>query len=538
MTNRSRYMLSTLLAGVVAMTASVGLASSHREAPAIAGMPRVDATDFYMFRSYEPGRADFVTLIANYQPLQAPYGGPNYFVMDNDAVYEIHIDNTGDAVEDITFQFDFSSALNGPNGIELAVGGQNVAIPLRQAGQIPPVANINETERYSLALIRGDRRTGSRKMLSPGAGFRKPIDNIGNKTIPDYEAYANNHIHSVNFGNCGSGKVFVGQRAEAFAVNLGEVFDLVNLVPLQGAANPQYPQYDTTPFPGGIVQDRANDDVVDRFNVTSLALEVPIACLTRRSNGVIGGWTTASLPQMRQLSPSPTFNGSATNSGDLVQVSRLSNPLVNELVIGLKDKNLFNAVEPTSDGAVATYVTNPTLPALLDLLFRGAVGSPTNIAPSNFPRQDLVTAFLTGFPGVNQLATVTGSEMMRLNTAFPVTPRDQQNTFGLVAEDLAGFPNGRRPGDDTVDIALRVVMGALCHDLPLGAELGVPGAVEDTPTDLVNLSLCGADAAASRAAAPVGTAAFTDGAPMNASELQNAFPYLNTPIAGSPSNEG
>jgi hypothetical protein len=212
--------------------------------------------------------------------------------------------------------------------------------------------------------------------------------------------------------------------------------------------------------------------------------------------------------------------------------------LVNEIVIGLKDKDLFNAAEPTQDGALASYVTNPVFPALLDALFREAVGATSDIAPSNFPRNDLVTAFLTGFPGVNQLSTVTGSEMMRLNTTFPATPRANQNTFGLVAEDLAGFPNGRRPGDDVVDIELRVAMGALCHDLPLGAELGVPGAVEDTPTDLVNLNLCGADREASMAAAPVGTAAFTDGAPLSATELLNAFPYLNTPIPGSPNNEG
>jgi len=542
MTKRSRYMLSTLLAGSVVMTGAMAMASSHREAPAIAGMPRVDATDFYMFRSYEPGRADFVTLIANYIPLQAPYGGPNYFALDNDAVYEIHIDNNGDAVEDLTFQFDFSTALKGANGIELDIGGQMVAIPLRQAGGIPGATtdsdNINETESYSVTMISGDRRTGTRQTLSPAEGFTKPIDNIGNKTIPDYPAYANSYINPVNFGACGAGKVFVGQRAEAFAVNLGEVFDLVNLVPLQGAASADWPQYTTTPFPGGIVQDRANDDLVGEFNVTSLALEVPIACVTGAGNGVIGGWTTASLPQARLLDPSPAYNGESSDGGALVQVARLSNPLVNELVIGLKDKNLFNAVEPTSDGAVATYVTNPTLPALLDLLFRDAVGATSNIAPSNFPRQDLVTAFLTGFPGVNQMATVTASEMLRLNTGFPVTPRDQQHTFGLVAEDLGGFPNGRRPADDTVDIALRVVMGALCHDLPLAAELGVAGAVEDTPTDLVNLGLCGADAAASRAAAPVGTAPFTDGAPIKASELLNAFPYLNAPIAGSPNNGG
>ena len=545
---KTRFLLGTVLVGTLAGVAPAGWASSHREAPAIAGMPRVDATDFYMFRSYEPGREDYVTLIANYLPLQAPYGGPNYFTLDNNAIYEIHIDNDGDAKENLTFQFNFDTALtNGGTGTTLNVGGVDVAIPLRQSGAIgtaPVDPSINESESYTIRMIENDRRKGRKSNVTLAGGsatsFVKPIDNIGNKTLPDYAAYANAHIYPITVPGCAlPGKVFVGQRAEAFAVNLGEVFDLVNLVPLQGASNAAYPQYNTTtPFAGGISQNRANDDVVDEFNVTSIALELPITCLTGAGNGVIGGWTTASLPQAQLRDPSPTYNGTTRQGGRMVQVSRLSAPLVNELVIGLKDKDLFNAARPTQDGALATYVTNPTLPALLDLLFRDAVGSPSNIAPSNFPRTDLVTAFLTGFPGVNQLATVTGSEMMRLNTAFPVTARADQNTFGLVAEDLGGFPNGRRPGDDTVDIALRVVMGALCHDLPLGAELGVAGAVEDTPTDLVNLNLCGADRAASIAAAPVGNAAFTDGAPLNALELQNAFPYLNTPIPGSPNNEG
>ena len=546
---KNRFLLGTMMVGALASVAPASWASSHREAPAISGMPRVDATDFYMFRSYEPGREDYVTLIANYQPLQAPYGGPNYFALDNDAVYEISIDNDGDAKENLTFQFKFDSALveNG-NGKQLNIGGVTVASPLRQAGQIgtaPGDVNINETESYTIKVIANDRRKGriSNVTLAGGGSttkFTKPIDNIGNKTLPDYETYANNHIFSITVPGCAQpGKVFVGQRAEAFAVNLGEVFDLVNLVPVQGAASAAWPQYNTaSPFSGGIVQNRANDDLVGEFNVTSIALELPISCLIGSGNGVIGGWTTASLPQAQLRRPTPTYNGTTRQGGALVQVSRLSAPLVNELVIGLKDKNLFNAAKPTQDGALAAYVTNPVLPALLDALFRNAVGSPTNIAPSNFPRNDLVTAFLTGFPGVNQLATVTGSEMMRLNTTFPVTARENQNTFGLVAEDLAGFPNGRRPGDDTVDIALRVVMGALCHDLPLGAELGVPGAVEDTESDLVNLNLCGADRAASIAAAPVGNAPFTDGAPLSAAELQNAFPYLNTPIAGSPNNEG
>ncbi|MFT6676915.1 MAG: hypothetical protein ACJAVM_003121 [Sulfitobacter sp.] len=501
-----------------ALIASAATASSHREAPGITEQPKVDASDFYMFRSYESGREGYVTFIANYIPLQAPYGGPNYFTMDPDAIYEIHIDNDGDAVEDVTFQFDFNNelALDG-KGIALQIGDATVAIPLRTAGPITGSPNdpLNEIESYTLTQIKGDRRSGERAAVTGPGGttsFSKPLDNIGEKTIPDYESYANNMIHDVTIPGCDTGgRVFVGQRAEAFAVNLGEIFDLVNLVPLEGS----------------IPNERANDDLVGKFNVTSLALEVPIACVTGTGNGVIGAWTTASLPQGEVEDPSPTYAATSVYGGAYVQQSRLSNPLVNEVVIGLPDKDLFNAAEPTQDSALATYVTNPTLPALIDILFRDALGATENIAPSNLPRQDLVAAFLTGFPGFNQQATVTASEMMRLNTAVPATPRESQHPYGVVAEDLAGFPNGRRPGDDTVDIALRVVMGALCHPVPLGAELGVEGAVEDTESDLINLGLCAPEDA------PVGDQPFIDGAPISAAELQNVFPYLNTPLPGA-----
>ncbi|MEO0911779.1 MAG: DUF4331 domain-containing protein [Pseudomonadota bacterium] len=532
MKTQRTFCITGLIAAAVAASFVPAHASSHREAPGITLSPKIDGTDFYMFRSYEPGRADYVTFLANYQPLQAPYGGPNYFTMDANAIYEIHIDNDGDAVEDITFQFDFNNRLvNDGAGIGLDIGGEQVAIPLRQAGPIfaNDLSFLNERERYTVTKIDGDRRTGTAASLTRQNGssdFPKPVDHIGTKTLPDYTAYANSFIHEATIPGCDTtGRVFVGQRAEAFAVNLGEVFDLVNLVPLEGDSAPG--AGDGGGFPGGITQDRANDDVVGEANITTLALEVPIACLIDGSP-IIGAWTTASLPQAQLRDPSPEFEGTSEYGGGFVQQSRLSAPLVNELVIGLPDKDLFNAAEPTQDGALAVYVTNPTLPALLDLLFREAVGAPDNIAPSNFPRQDLVTAFLTGFPGVNQPENVVASEMMRLNTAIPATPRDAQSTFGLVAEDLAGFPNGRRPGDDVVDIALRVVMGALCHPLPLGAELGVDGAVEDTESDLVNLGLCAPEDA------PVGTAPFTDGAPISAAELQNAFPYLNAPIPGSP----
>jgi hypothetical protein len=187
-------------------------------------------------------------------------------------------------------------------------------------------------------------------------------------------------------------------------------------------------------------------------------------------------------------------------------------PLVNELVIGLPDKDRFSASEPKSDGQFATYVTNPTLPALLDALFRAPVNQTlgtnfASIAPNNFPRNDLVTAFLTGFAGVNQMSKVTASEMTRLNTGIPAVPAAGQSNFGVAGGDLAGFPNGRRPGDDTVDIALRVVMGRLCYPLTIGG-------------NSVDLGLCNA------ANAPLGQAPFTDGAPVSAADFDT---HLSVP---------
>lgn len=534
---RTSLFIFSALAGGVALGVPAIFASSHREAPAIAGMPRVDGTDFYMFRSYEPGREDYVTFIANYIPIQEPYAGPNFFTLDNNAAYDIRIDSNGDAKPDLTYRFRFSTALaNGGKGISLPIGNQTVPIPLRQGGQLSTdlvQPNLNETESYTLMVYTGDSSTpqSATRVGAPTLPFIKPIDNIGNKTIPDYAAYADKRIFDVNLPGCAKpGRVFVGQRAEAFAVNLGQVFDLINLVPIEGDS--VRGNGDGNGFPGGITQSRKHDDLVGKANVTSIALEVPISCVVGSGNGVIGAWTTASLPAQRNLRVTPGYNDTQVNALDFVQVSRLSNPLVNEVVIGLPDKDLFNAAHPTQDGALAKYVTNPTLPALVNLLFKDAVNTTlgTNIAtlaPTNLPRTDLVAAFLTGFKGFNQQKTVTASEMMRLNTKVPPTLRANQNTLGVVAEDLAGFPNGRRPGDDTVDIALRVMMGALCYKLPLGAELGVPGAVENTDSDNVNLGYC------QPADASVGNVAFTDGAPISATELQNKFPYLNNPMPGA-----
>lgn len=478
--------LALAVAGLC-LTAGTASASSHREAPFITEVPKVDGTDFYMFRSYEPGRADFVTLIANYLPLQDAYGGPNYFDLDEDAIYEIHIDNSGNAQEDITFQFQMEDILN---DIQLDIGGEMVSVPLKNINDASNNANVQMRQDYTVTVIRGDRRGPDRQMatnVDTGMEtFAKPLDNIGDKSFPGgYASYANDHIFRIAIPGCSTeGRVFVGQRKEAFAVNLGEIFDLVN-------TNPLGPR-------GG----EGDGDLADK-NITSFALEVPTACLTgsaETASGepVIGGWTTASVRQARVINPAPTANGkgATVEGGAFTQVSRLGMPLVNEVVIGLKDKDRFNASEPMNDGQFATYVTNPTLPALLEILFAGVA-----VAPET-PRDDLVTAFLTGVPNLNQPVGVTASEMLRLNPAIAAVPVAGQDDLGVLGGDNAGFPNGRRPIDDTVDVALRVVMGALTDDAPN----------KDAP--------------------------LTDGVLLDPAELDDAFPYLATPLAGSPNDSG
>ena len=520
----TRLFTLVCIGGSIAALNSVAHASSHGEAPFVKTRPAVDGSDFYMFRSYEPGREDYVTLIANYQPLQDIYGGPNYFPLNQEAIYEIHIDNDGDAVEDITFLFDFDNELqDSDQGISIQVGDESVPVSLTHIGPLTlgdnrGVLNVNET--FIVGTVLGDRR-GSSPVLAQRSDtglqlFSKPYEFAGSNSFPQgYDNYASSLTNSgelyydVQFTQCPvdaqDGRVFVGQRQDSFSIALAEVFDLVNFVPLATA----------TP------DDALRNDLADQ-NVSTLAIEVHRDCLVGSGNGVIGGWTSSSLRSSEFLSDAPTYGLPNPRSGNFQQVSRLGQPLVNELVIGVPDKNAFNASEPSDDGQFAIYVTNPTLPTILDILFRDAFGADSTIAPTNFPRNDLVTVFLTGVPGVNQLASVTPSEMLRLNTNLPITPLENQLNLGVVAGDLAGFPNGRRPGDDVTDIALRAVMGALCH--PIALDLDSSGTAGDAGD---NLGLC------DPSDATVGTAPFSDGSPQNASQFSNQFPYLTTPVAGS-----
>ena len=438
MTNTNHRLLFawSLLAVAAVFGALSAGASSHREAPGILSSPQIDGTDFYMFRSYEEGRDGFVTLIADYNPLQDPYGGPNYFSLDPEARYRVNIENDGDlnGSEDIVFEFQFFNTLNTPT---VSVGGQDVAHPLRTITPLAGGITPNEDELYTVRVIRGDDPPQfATNGTSGDTFFVKALDYFGEKTFADYDVYASDRIAPIQIPGCDDGRVFVGQRKEPFAANLGEIFDLINLNPV-----------------GGNRDEKPSS--TQGKNITSLVLEVPTDCLTGGGSGIIGGWTTAHLPRNRTLTDDPTLADPDQQSGDLVQVSRLGNPLVNEVAIGLPDKNLFNAAHPRDDDAnFLNYVTNPTLPAIIQALF-GAQ------APTNFPREDLEWMLLTGIPGVNEDGSM--GEILRLNTNIPPTPMDEQNNLGVAGGDMAGYPNGRRPGDDVMDIALRVIMGNLQH---------------------------------------------------------------------------
>jgi hypothetical protein len=492
----------------------VSMASSHREAPFITTRPKTDGTDFYLFNSYETGRTGYVTMIASYQPFENPQGGPNYYTMDPNALYEIMIDNTGAGTEAITFQFRFTTV---DNGLTVKAGTKTIPVPLINLGPVTGAGSAvqNVVETYSVTVVRGDRRTGTAQAVTDAstgsATFAKPLDNIGAKSTPDYAAYAANFIRPITIPGCSTpGRVFVGQRQDGFVVNLGETFDLVNI---------KYPV--TQLAPAGTNGRNLAPNSLAGYNVTSIALEVPASCLTAGGDPVIGGWTTASLRQASVLNPQPQSAKSAASVGTVSsptgasieggawsQVSRLGMPLVNELIIGLPDKDRFNASSPSGDAQFADYVTNPSLPVLLQALF----GSAGVVAPNVYPRTDLEAAFLTGIKGLNQPKAVVPSEETRLNTSTPVTPAASQNDLGVLGGDLSGFPNGRRPIDDVVDIELRVAMGVLLT--PFNG-----GSTDPDPSSDASRQL-----------------GYTDGAEPSPASYLTAFPYLNTALAGSPTS--
>ena len=395
---------------LVALVMMPAQASSHREAPLLAQDPMADNTDVYAFVS--PDEPDKVTLIANFIPFQKPDGGPNFYSFDPNVVYEIHVDNNGDAVEDITYQWRFTTEVRNPGTF------------LYNTGTVTTLddPDLNVRQFYRLTRVDGPRRTGTVTELS--GRLPVPPPNIGPRSTPNYGSIGGG---TQQLGN--NTRVFAGQRDEGFYVDLG-VFDLL-----------------------GVGSGQVEDSTAG-FNVSTLAIQVPKSALARGGTtptntndpaAIIGVWSTASRFATRTLSP-----GGQTHSGGLIQVSRLGNPLVNEAVIDLARKDAFNALEPTGDAAALDRVTDPEVPKLLKLVF--------NVDSPAAPRNDLVTIFLTGIPGLNQPAGVRASEMLRLNMAIP--PASSPHRLGVLGGDVAGFPNGRRVGDDVLDIVLQAAAGA------------------------------------------------------------------------------
>lgn len=532
---KTRLLLAAAVTACIIGTVGTADASSHREAPFVTKNPKVDSTDFYMFRSYETGRQDYVTILANYLPLQDAYGGPNYFTLDPEARYDINIDNNADGVADISFQFRFANALNGANGLTLPITlegtTKNNSVSLLNLGVITAAdsSKQNVLETYTLNVVRGATAT------PVGTTFKKPVDYIGSTSIPNYAAYADSFVNTVALPGCAAGniKVFAGQRAEGFAGNIGVIFDL-----LQGgdAGFAGAITGGTTTAARGRKANPSDTGLLYGKNVTTIALEVPRACLTSApTNPIIGGWTTASLRQARVLNPTGSYAVPAKEGGAWTQVSRLGMPLVNEVVVGIKDKDLYSTLPVKDTGKIADYVTHPTLPAIVELLY-GTFGA---VAPKKV-RTDLVAAFAQGLEvtlldnsklkytqntttgvfeylrlntsdALGAIPTTRAQQMAKASTSVPPVEFDGLGALGCFTDDrkvdpslpscdLQGFPNGRRPGDDVLDITLRVAMGALF---------------------------------ASQADAPARNVAFTDVNFNGAEQFTETFPYLNTPNPGN-----
>ncbi|MDH6134707.1 hypothetical protein P3T37_004111 [Kitasatospora sp. MAA4] len=427
--------------------------SSHREAPEISKDPVADSTDVYAFVS--PDACETVTLIANYLPLQGAAGGPNFYEFGDDVLYEIHIDNDGDGRPDITYQFRFEVELSNPDTF------------LYNTGQILSLdsANWNRKQFYTVTKV----EAGGRETVL-GRHLACPPCNIGPLSTPDYPSLASAAVHSLDGGR----KVFAGQRAEGFYVDLGSIFDLGNLRPFQ---NLHSLNVFSSPAPG--VNTTAD------LNVHSISLQVPITELTRGGwqpgdpgdpRAVIGVWTSASRRQARIRSAESRH----VESGPFVQVSRLGNPLFNEVLVPMSRKDEWNSVPPSDDKNFAQYVAMPELAKLLPALYPGVF---PNLAAYTKPRADLLAILLTGIPtgvvpGFQNFTGSTEADMLRLNVAVP--PAANPNILGLVGGDAAGFPNGRRVFDDVVTVELRAIAGLT---LPLVDKTFTPDAAAGEITD-------------------------------------------------------
>jgi len=446
--------------------------SSHREAPAISKDPVADNTDTYAFVS--PDDPTTVTIIANYLPLEAPFGGPNFFEFGDDVSYEINVDNDGDGYSDVTYVFRFETRVANPDTF------------LYNTGQITSISdpNWNRKQFYSITrIVDGEERTLA-------TGLPCPPCNVGPASTPNYAKLAAQAIRPIGGGRT----VFAGQRLEGFYVDLGAIFDLGDLRPFEqfhvlGSMN------------------KAGVNATANFSVHSIALKVPKSDLSRsgttpadatKRDAVIGVWASAS----RQRSLVHEDEGDRVWAGDWVQVSRLGNPLVNEVIIPMGKKDLWNSLQPADDKQFLSYVQKPELAGLLPVLYPGVF---KNLAKVKAPRADLVAILLTGLPAgiVPGFQNYTGpvyADELRLNMAIP--PSKKPNALGILGGDLAGFPNGRRVFDDVVSVELRAVAGATYP-------LVDPGYKPDAAAGLL-----------------------TDGLDETSTSYLTSFPYLGTPQGG------
>jgi hypothetical protein len=413
--------LGALAAGGLGPTAA--LASSHREAPLIAEDPLADPTDVYAFRS--PDRSDTVTLVANFVPFQQPAGGPNFYRFGDDVLYQIHVDNVGDGRPHLTFDLRFTTKTNNPN--TFLYDNVPPVGPITCSGHA--YQNWNRPQTYTLSV----ERDGYTDVIAQN--LVTPPSQVGPKVTPNYDKLAACATYQNLPGGISS---FAGQRDDPFFADLGRIFDLIDV--------------GSTP----------HVDYLAGLNVNSIVLRVPVKTLQgpNPDDHVIGVWATTSRQQLTLR----TSDGARREFGQWTQVGRLGNPLVNEVVIPLGKKDRFNASQPRDDGQFLSFVQRPELATHLNALFDKDV-------PVNVDRTDLVTTFLTGIKAIgNQPAGVTPSEQLRLNMATPVThtnPNDV-NRLGALGEFLGGgapegYPNGRRLGDDAVDISVLAVAGVLCQ---------------------------------------------------------------------------
>jgi uncharacterized protein DUF4331 len=405
------------VAAAIAAAAFVGAvgppgatASSHREAPLISDDPAADNTDVYAFVS--PDKPNTVTIIANYIPFEDPAGGPNYYRFDPTVRYAIHVDNNGDARDDVTYRFRFRMRVGNPNTFLYNTG------PV--TGLTDPDLNVKQT--YSVTRV---THSGSTEL--DNGTLRVAPANIGPRSNPSYDA-----TQGV-FDLPGGRKVFAGPRDDPFYVDLGSIFDLLGLRPFNA--------FHLIPLAPA-----AGQDGVLNYNTHTIAIQVPKTDLLRApaADGTIGIYASASRERIRILRD----NGTVDTDGPFVQVSRLGNPLINEVVIPLGQKDLWNRSDPKNDSQFLNRYTSPELAGLVNLLYPGLPDTPTT------GRDDLVAVLLTGVPTLNFTGN-TKADLLRLNTAIP--PAATPNPLGALAGDFQGFPNGRRLVDDVTDIEVRAV---------------------------------------------------------------------------------